>query len=112
MLARWIPMVFVLAACGGGGAPDILGLTDQVAVVGQLFALEIEGVDPDGDDLSYEVSSDLPLDYATMTRRPSGMGLFRWTPIATDVGSHTLDFTVSDGANETTVSVNVDVRSA
>ena len=37
---------------------------------------------------------------------PSGAGVFRWTPLAADVGEHSFDFTVSDGGNDTTVTIN------
>lgn len=103
--------VVVLAACGGGGTPDIIGLTDQVAVVGVELVVEIEGVDPDGDRLSYSVEADLPLEgVASMSQTPDGNGVFRWTPLATDVGMHAFDFTASDGDNAETVSITIDVR--
>jgi len=101
------------AACGNGEPPDILGLGDQVAVVGQQFVLELDGVDPDGDNLLYTVAADIPLDgNATMTQTPAGKGLFRWTPIASDVGLHGFDFTASDGSNDTTITIQIEVRAA
>lgn len=113
MLGRWILLVTALAACGNGEPPDIVGLTDQVAVVGQQFVLELDGVDPNGDNLVYSVTADIALDgNATMTQTPNGKGLFRWTPIASDVGAHGFDFTVSDGDNDTTVTITIDVRAA
>jgi hypothetical protein len=36
--------------------------------------------------------------------------LFRWTPFAADVGTHVFDFTVSDGSNDTTVTIEIEVR--
>ncbi len=109
---RWL-WILPLVGCGSGGAPDLLGLTDQVAVVGQPFVLELEGVDPDGDPLSYEVKSDLTLEgVATLSKTPAGHGLFRWTPMASDVGMHAFDFTVSDGSNDTTVTITIDIRAA
>ncbi|HEY5951997.1 MAG TPA: lamin tail domain-containing protein [Kofleriaceae bacterium] len=108
----WIAVAGV-AACGNGEPPDILGLGDQVAVVGQQFVLELDGVDPDGDNLAYTVEADIPLEgNATMTQTPAGKGLFRWTPIASDVGLHGFDFTVSDGSNDTTITIQIDVRAA
>src|SRR5687768_2651503 len=105
--------MIVAAACGSGNPPDIDGLTDQVAVVGQQFVLEIDGTDPDGDNLAYSVAADIALEgNATMTQTPAGRGLFRWTPIASDVGMHLFDFTVSDGSNDTTTTITIDVRSA
>lgn len=100
-----------LGACGSGNAPDLHGLSDQVAAVGQELVIQLDGTDPDGDALEYSVHADVSLDdNATMTKTPGGAGLFRWTPTSTDVGVHTLDFTVSDGDNDTTVSISVDVR--
>jgi hypothetical protein len=99
------------AACGNGEPPDISGLSDQVAVVGQQFTLELQGTDPDGDDLEYGVSSDLELESrATISKTPTGNGVFRWTPLATDVGLHGFDFKVTDGSNDTTVTIQIDVR--
>jgi hypothetical protein len=110
---RWLLGVTVLAACGSGEPPDIIGLGDQTAVVGQQFVMMIDGVDPDGDSLTYAVNADIKLDgNASMTQTPTGRGLFRWTPIASDVGMHFFDFTVSDGDNNTTQTIVIDVRAA
>jgi hypothetical protein len=91
------------------------GLTDQVAQVGTELQVELVGTDPDGDQLTYGFrAADLPdvRDHAQVTVSPSGVGVFRWTPLAADVGEHAFDFTVSDGGNTTTVTVTIDVKSA
>jgi hypothetical protein len=90
-------------------------LTDQVAQVGTELKIDLMGTDPDGDQLSYGFrAADLPdaKDRAAVSVSPSGAGVFRWTPLGTDVGEHAFDFTVSDGDNTTTVTINIDVRSA
>jgi hypothetical protein len=90
-------------------------MTDQVAQVGTELKLDLNGTDKDGDRLSYDFkAADLEgvKDRAMVTVSPSGAGVFRWTPIASDVGQHAFDFTVSDGNNETTVTINIDVKSA
>ena len=48
-------------ACGGGGAPELSGLADQVAQVGTELKIDLNGTDPDGDRLSYgfRTASDL-----------------------------------------------------
>jgi hypothetical protein len=114
VVRRLLPLlVIVLAssACTHGSPPDIIGLQDQVAVVGQQFTLELQGVDPDGDSLTYRVTADIPLESrATISQTPTGNGVFRWTPLASDVGAHTFDFVVDDGSNDTKVSIQIDVR--
>ena len=102
-------------ACGSGSAPELSGLTDQVAQVGTELQVDLNGTDPDGDQLSYGFrAADLPevRDQAQVTVSPSGAGVFRWTPLAADVGEHSFDFTASDGDNTTTVTVTIDVKSA
>jgi Bacterial pre-peptidase C-terminal domain/Bacterial Ig domain len=104
-----------LVACGNGGAPELSGLTDQVAQVGTELQVDLNGTDPDGDQLAYGFrAADLPDvdDQAMVTVSPSGVGVFRWTPLAADVGEHSFDFTASDGSNTTTVTVTIDVKSA
>lgn len=102
-------------ACGGGAAPELSGLSDQVAQVGTELKLELSGTDPDGDQLSYSFkAADLENleDRAQVSVSPSGNGVFRWTPNAMDVGEHAFDFTVSDGTHDTTVTITIDVKSA
>ena len=40
-------------ACGSGAAPELSGLTDQVAQVGTELKIDLQGSDPDGDQLNY-----------------------------------------------------------
>lgn len=101
------------SACAGGAPPEIHDLADQVAVVGTELVVTIDGSDPDGDRLTYGVHTDVSIQATAMlTQLPSGSGVFRWTPLAEDVGVHAFDFTASDYASTTTVSISIDVRSA
>ena len=50
--------------------------------------------------------------HAEVTVNPAGQGIFRWTPLAADVGSHALDFTASNGSSTTTVTININVKPA
>jgi len=103
------------AACGRSGAPPQLApLDDQVVGVGRELALVLIGADSDGDDLFYSFSSDVPdiRSRATITTRPDGFGMFRWTPMAADVGTWFFDFSVTDGGHTTTETVRIEVRSA
>src|SRR5688572_3236900 len=87
-------------ACSSGGAPELSGLSDQVAQVGTELKIELNGTDPDGDQLSYSFkAADIESldDRAQISVSPSGNGVFRWTPNANDVGEHAFDFSASDG---------------
>lgn len=102
-------------ACGPDAAPQLDGLSDQVAQVGSELTVELNGTDADGDRLEYGFrAADLKdlAGRADLTRSPSGAGVFRWTPMAADVGAHAVDFTVSDGTRSSTVTISIDVRSA
>jgi len=103
----------ILAACGGGSPPEIHGLADQTATVGQELVIQIDATDADGGRISYGVHADISLQgTAMLTTAPSGMGVFRWTPLAEQVGTHSFDFTASDGANTTTVTIQINVMAA
>ncbi len=111
--ARLAMLALALIACGDGEPPEINGLSDQVATVGAELIVRIDGTDPDGDQLTYGVQTEVSLQgNANLSQDPSGMGVFRWTPLADDLGAHAFDFTVSDGSNTTTVSISIEVRSA
>lgn len=106
-------LALALMACGDGEPPQIHGLSDQIATVGGELIVHIDATDPDGDQLTYGVQSEVSLQgNANLSQGPSGMGVFRWTPLADDLGTHAFDFTASDGSNTTTVSISIEVRSA
>ncbi len=100
--------------CGGGQGPEFDPVGDQIAQVGVELRVELVATDPDGEQLAFGFHADSPAidQVATVARTPNGIGVFRWTPLAADVGAHYIDFTASDGAHTTTTTVLVDVRSA
>ena len=105
--------MLVLAACGGGSPPQIHGLSDQVATVGSELVVMIDASDDSGEKIEYGVHADLSLQgTAMMTKTPAGMGVFRWTPLAEQIGTHTFDFTATDSNGTTTVTIQIDVRAA
>lgn len=116
---RWtlicITTLATAVACGPGSPPELTGLGDQVAQVGSELMVHLEGHDPDGDRLDYRFHAQDLSDLdgrADITVSPGGTGVFRWTPVAADVGRHAFDFTVSDAAHSATVTITIDVRSA
>jgi len=116
---RWtllcVTWMATAVACGPGSPPTLTSPGDQVAQVGTELMVNLNGSDPDGDELTYKFHAQDLMDldgHAEITHSPSGSGVFKWTPSATDVGEHAIDFTVSDAAHTTTVTVQIDVRSA
>jgi hypothetical protein len=108
-------IALALAACGGGAAPELAAITDQRVAVGQELTIELFATDADGDALDYTFASAGLADLATratITKTEAGTGLFRWRPLAADVGTQRIDFTVSDGDGSDTETVTVEVKSA
>ena len=81
-------------------SPILSGIGNQSVTEGSALSLTLSGSDPDGDALTFSVSSN-----------PSGSSLsgnvFNWTPGSDQAGSHSLTLAVSDGrggdASETIV---------
>lgn len=108
----------LLGGCGsddaGGGAenaPQIEPLSDQVALVDSEFTLEVVAQDPNGDALTFGFKSSIA-DIGTRAdlRTAGNKAVFRWTPIAADVGTPSFDFTVSDGTNTDKETITIEVR--
>ena len=105
----------VLLPLGGackadGHAPAFDGVSDQVAAVGAELVIDLRASDADGDELSFAYEVELDGLDASISRRPDGSGVFRWTPLAEHVGTWYFDFIVSDGHLHDTVTVAIDVR--
>jgi hypothetical protein len=113
-----IPSIVYLAtavACGPTQQPELDGLTDQIAQVGTELKIELDGTDKTGARLTYSYKAPDVTDiagHAEITTTPAGTGVFRWTPLAADVGSHAFDFIASNGGASTTVTINITVKPA
>jgi hypothetical protein len=104
---------FGIGCAGAGSAPRLDTVEDKVAVVGDELRIDLAGTDPDGDRLDYSFQAPAALthieDRTTLSIAPGGSAVFRWTPIATDVGTHAFDFIVSDGSNDSMMTISIDV---
>lgn len=107
-------LVATAVACGGGSGPQFAGIEDQTVQVGTELVIQLVATDEDGDELHYSFDTDVPdiQSRAALTKTPSGAGLFRWTPLAADVGTWYFDFTVTDGDSQETVTIQIEVKSA
>lgn len=105
-----LPLSLAGGCKGDGHAPVFDGVSDQVAAVGAELVIELRASDADGDELSYTYDVELDGLDASISRRPDGGGVFRWTPLAEHVGTWYFDFVVSDGHLRDTITVAIDVR--
>jgi hypothetical protein len=105
-----------LIGCGpSGGAPQIDPINDQTAYVASEFTLEVRASDPQAGGLDFDFDSDIDglEDRAEIRIYGDGSSaVFRWTPLAQDVGVHYVDFQVSNGGGTTTETVSIEVMAA
>lgn len=94
-----------------GSAPNLDSIDDQTAVVGQELVINLRATDPDGDEIDFEFSAPDPdiQEDGTLTRRPDGTAVFRWTPLAGNVGTWFFDFHAVDEDGRSTVTALVEV---
>ena len=104
-----------ITGCTSSGTPPVIdAVADQTAVVGEELVINLRASDPDGDNLTYAFTAPIEgIDEdASIRQRPDGTAVFRWTPLAADVGSWFFDFEVSDDDGKDTVTVVIDVTAA
>ncbi len=115
----WVVLAGALSLVGACSSDDnqkpvIEPIADQIAAVGQELSVAVVASDPDGDSLtySYRYGGGSIADRATLQKAGGGNAIFRFTPIAADLGQQSVDFIVSDGKDQAKRTVNIDVRSA
>ena len=110
--ARWLVLSGLLAlgvsssGCGGGVPARIVGMDDRTIAVGDLLELTVRGTVPG------EISLDAPmLPDAQVARLASetATAIFRWVPVASDVGVKPLTFLLKAGGQMATESVVITV---
>ncbi|MCP4414616.1 MAG: hypothetical protein GY808_18835, partial [Gammaproteobacteria bacterium] len=83
--------------------PEISGPSSGEIEAGSTLSLSYSGSDPDNDALSYS------LDSAPAGMTIDGNGGLNWTPGDDQVGSHSINVTVSDGTTEVSTNLSVSV---
>ena len=105
--------------CGGDDRefntkPVFESLTDQVVAVNTELRINLRASDADNDTLRFFFGADIPDINQRARIDPAGTNtaIFKWTPLASDVGVRAFDFSVSDGSETTKQTIQVDVRPA
>jgi hypothetical protein len=112
---RWAPFAAcAFAACAAPVGPSIEHPGEVSAPVGEELRVALHGTAPAG-MVSFDfMAPDLPdlkqrMLAARLTNYADGEALFRWTPLATDLGRHEVDFIADAAGVESTASTVIDV---
>ncbi len=101
------------AGCTPNSPPEILRMTAQEAYVGSPFEITLKAADPDGDSIEWSYNSPtLNLQGRAQLITLDREARFGWTPIAPDVGDHTVDFVASDGEDSDREPVSIRVKAS
>src|SRR5690348_4121509 len=96
---RFAVLSLVLVGCGPQTGGRLDPLPARTAVVGTELAVELHGAT---DSLSLDYDSDIA-DLKTRRLHPTlsayadGQAIFRWTPLAADLGAHVIRFQATAG---------------
>ncbi|MCX4244700.1 Ig-like domain-containing protein [Paraliomyxa miuraensis] len=102
-------------ACNRGNPPQLLPVDNQVAVVGEPLVIQLVASDPEGDPLTFGLFAPGVPDLEATTSiatTPAGLGIFTFTPLASQIGTQFFELSVSDGEESDSVVVIVEVRGA
>jgi len=104
--ATYLGLNSILITCGAGGinisnnihitvndvniSPVLASIGDQTATEGTLFSLNLEATDGDGDTLTFSSN-------ATLFTVNASNGNINFTPTLAQVGTYTINFSVTDG---------------
>lgn len=116
-------MLVIVAGCKGDDAPllKLSPLSDATAYVGQEFTLPFSSSGGQSNNLEFsykvcmstgQVCTVVDISGRADLRCAANECVFRWTPIASDVGDHMFDFIVSDGKSEARETVKIAVKPA
>ncbi|HZO12197.1 MAG TPA: pre-peptidase C-terminal domain-containing protein [Polyangiaceae bacterium] len=102
----------ILWGCNSDNEAPILDpVGDQRAFVNTELTLTLTAWDPDGEPVTFSFAGDIEgiESRASLTDATNARAVFRWTPLASDVGVHAFDFEVSDGEASARATISIDV---
>ncbi|WP_013334633.1 CARDB domain-containing protein [Gloeothece verrucosa] len=89
---------FVVSVNAPNAPPHLNYIGDQVAVVGELLELLVQGNDRNQENLSFS-SVGLPSGATLTPTSVYGQARFSWTPTNADIGTHPVTIRLTDGGN-------------
>ncbi|MCA9671654.1 MAG: immune inhibitor A [Myxococcales bacterium] len=99
--------------CSTNTRPILQPVADTTFFVGNEGQIDLRAFDADGDDLTYSYSvPGIDISDRAQLRNFVDRAIFTWTPVAADVGSHAIDFVVSDGSDSDRESSVIVVKSS
>ena len=112
LVLPFFSLAFLVLGCGDNTAPLLDPIGDRQAYANTELALVLHATDEDDDELTFSFASELP----NITARTSldglgdGRAMFRWTPLAADIGMPAFDFSVTDGEATTRETIVITVN--
>ncbi len=101
---------FVVSVEAPNEPPGIVHIGDQVALVGETLAFDIQVSDRDEDGLTFEAAN-LPAGATLTPTGEYGVARFTWTPTAAAIGTYPIAITVTDSGNGDATQAFVDEQS-
>ena len=101
-------IALIFSSCGGGGttppinhSPTITSTPITTATVDVLYTYDVDATDPDGDTLTYSLTTPTGMTINSTT------GVINWTPTSAQIGDNAVTVEVSDGKLSDTQSFTV-----
>ncbi len=89
-------------------APVLAPIGDKTVAAGSTVVVELSSTDPDGDARTFSLGAGAP-DWASLVDHGDGTATLSLSPDASDIGSHDLTISVSDGSLQDSETFNVEV---
>jgi len=115
-------LLCLLTACGSSGsptnsAPEFPLIEEKDATTNNVFRLELQGTDLNGDEITYSANGDAgdfenPFTQLTPAVFDTSKGIFEWTPTNSEIGKYSVEFTVTEntpGALSSSIVVEINV---
>jgi hypothetical protein len=86
--------------------PEVELAGDQSLIVDQMWSYQVVATDPNNQALSYRLTGDIPADF----NFDATSGSMSWIPTVDDIGTHSLNISISDGTHTVLLEINLIVN--